>query len=267
MRAMMYYEVDGIMKAKKYYGQNFLKNEEIIKNITDLVNPSENDLIIEIGPGRGALTKYLTQKTCDLVCIEIDTDLKVYLDKYQSEKCKIIYVDILNVDLNEITKAYQNVFVVGNLPYYITSPILEYLINSIKAQKMVFMVQKEVADRYSAKVNTKDYGYFTLFLNFYYEVNKEIFVGKNNFDPVPKVDSEVISLSLKDKVPDINPEKYFAFLKECFSHKRKTLKNNIISYDYEKIMNVLNKYGLTESVRAEQIREDIFIEIFKSLEC
>ena len=263
----MFYEVDGIMKAKKYYGQNFLKNEEIIKNITDLVKPTENDLIIEIGPGRGALTKYLTQKTCDLVCIEIDTDLKVYLDKYQSKKCKIIYEDILNVDLNEITKVYQNVFVVGNLPYYITSPILEYLINSIKAQKMVFMVQKEVADRYSAKVNTKDYGYFTLFLNFYYEVNKEIFVGKNNFDPVPRVDSEVISLSLKDKVPDINPEKYFTFLKESFSHKRKTLKNNIISYDFEKIMNVLNKYGLTESIRAEQIREDIFIEIFKSLEC
>ena len=263
----MFYEVDGIMKAKKYYGQNFLKNEEIIKNITDLVKPTENDLIIEIGPGRGALTKYLTQKTCDLVCIEIDTDLKVYLDKYQSKKCKIIYEDILNVDLNEITKSYQNVYVVGNLPYYITSPILEYLINNIKAQKMVFMVQKEVAERYSAKVNTKDYGYFTLFLNFYYEVNKEIFVGKNNFDPVPKVDSEVISLSLKDKVPDINPEKYIAFLKECFSHKRKTLKNNIISYDFEKIMNVLNKYGLTESVRAEQIREDIFIEIFKSLEC
>ena len=255
------------MKAKKYYGQNFLKNEEIIKNITDLVNPGENDLIIEIGPGRGALTKYLTQKACDLVCIEIDTDLKVYLDKYQSKKCKIIYEDILNVDLNEITKGYQNVFVVGNLPYYITSPILEYLINNIKAQKMAFMVQKEVADRYSAKVNTKDYGYFTLFLNFYYEVNKEIFVGKNNFDPVPRVDSEVISLSLKDKVPDINPEKYFTFLKESFSHKRKTLKNNIISYDFEKIMNVLNKYGLTESIRAEQIREDIFIEIFKSLEC
>lgn len=255
------------MKAKKYYGQNFLKNEEIIRNITDLVNPNENDLIIEIGPGRGALTKYLIKKNCDLVCIEIDTDLKVYLDKYQSKKCKIIYEDILNVDLNEITKVYQNVFVVGNLPYYITSPILEYLINSIKAQKMVFMVQKEVADRYSAKVNTKDYGYFTLFLNFYYEVNNEIFVGKNNFDPIPKVDSEVISLSLKDKVPNINVGKYFSFLKECFSHKRKTLKNNIVSYDFEKIINVLNKYGLTESARAEQISEDIFIEIFKSLEC
>ena len=267
MQPMMYYEVDGIMKAKKYYGQNFLKNEEIIKNITDLVNPNENDLIIEIGPGRGALTKYLIKKNCDLICIEIDTDLKIYLDKYQSKKCKIIYEDILNVDFKEITKNYQNIYVVGNLPYYITSPILEYLINSIKAQKMVFMVQKEVADRYSAKVNTKDYGYFTLFLSFYYEVNKEIYVGKNNFDPIPKVDSEVISLSLKDKVSDINPEKYFAFLKECFSHKRKTLKNNIVSYDFEKIMNVLNKYGLNESVRAEQIREDIFIEIFKSLEC
>ena len=181
------------MKAKKKYGQNFLKNEEIIKN--------ENDLIIEIGPGRGALTKYLIKKNCDLVCIEIDTDLKFYLDKYQSKKCKIIYEDILKVDFKEITKNYQNIYVVGNLPYYITSPIIEHLINNIKSKKMVFMVQKEVADRYSAKVNTKEYGYFTLFLNFYYEVNNEIFVSKNNFDPIPKVDSEVISLSLKDSNP------------------------------------------------------------------
>ena len=176
------------MKAKKNYGQNFLKNDEIIKNITDLVNPNENDLIIETGPGRGALTKYLIKKNCDLVCIEIDTDLKFYLDKYQSKKCKIIYEDILKVDFKEITKNYQNIYVVGNLPYYITSPIIEHLINNIKSKKMVFMVQKEVADRYSAKVNTKEYGYFTLFLNFYYEVNNEIFVSKNNFDPIPKVD-------------------------------------------------------------------------------
>ena len=131
------------MKAKKKYGQNFLKNEEIIKNITDLVNPNENDLIIEIGPGRGALTKYLIKKNCDLVCIEIDTDLKFYLDKYQSKKCKIIYEDILKVDFKEITKNYQNIYVVGNLPYYITSPIIEHLINNIKSKKMVFMVQKE----------------------------------------------------------------------------------------------------------------------------
>ena len=149
-------------------------------------------------------------------------------------------------------------YVVGNLPYYITSPIIEHLINNIKSKKMVFMVQKEVADRYSAKVNTKEYGYFTLFLNFYYEVNNEIFVSKNNFDPIPKVDSEVISLSLKDKVPDINPEKYFAFLKECFSHKRKTLKNNIISYDYEKIMNVLNKYGLKTLAKGEKGYVDVY---------
>ena len=128
------------MKAKKKYGQNFLKNEEIIKNITDLVNPNENDLIIEIGPGRGALTKYLIKKNCDLVCIEIDTDLKFYLDKYQSKKCKIIYEDILKVDFKEITKNYQNIYVVGNLPYYITSPIIEHLINNIKSKKMVFVI-------------------------------------------------------------------------------------------------------------------------------
>ncbi len=255
------------MKAKKYFGQNFLKNELIIKQITDLVNPNKNDLIIEIGPGMGALTKYLLKKGADLVCIEIDKDLKKYLDKYESDNCTIIYDDILNVNLNKIVGNYDNIIVVGNLPYYITSPILEYLINNIKAKKMVFMVQKEVADRYSAKINSKEYGYFTLFLNFYYNVKEEIFVDKTNFEPVPKVDSMVISLTLKEKIYDIDTEKYFNFLKECFSHKRKTLKNNIISNDFSKILVILKKYDLSENVRAEQISEDIFIEIFKNLEC
>ena len=109
------------MKAKKYYGQNFLKNEEIIKNITDLVNPGENDLIIEIGPGRGALTKYLTQKACDLVCIEIDTDLKVYLDKYQSKKCKTACKKRKIFIKRTVVSGYTYTEILSSSPYKVRS--------------------------------------------------------------------------------------------------------------------------------------------------
>ena len=254
------------MKAKKYYGQNFLKNEEIIKNITDLVNPGENDLIIEIGPGRGALTKFLIKKNCDLVCIEIDTDLKVYLDKYQSKKCKIIYEDILNVDLNEITKVYQNVFVVGNLPYYITSPILEYLINSIKAQKMVFMVQKEVGDRLSAKVGTKEYSSLSVYLNYYYDIKKEFIVKRNCFLPSPNVDSVVVSFKKKDKMLEVYDEKlFFKLVRDSFKFKRKNIRNNLKEYNLVVIEKVLKKYNFDLNVRAEAISIDIFVDIANNL--
>ena len=257
---------------KKTLGQNFLKDDNIVNKIVNATEYKKNNLVIEIGPGAGSLTKKLLPKVDKAILYEIDTRLERILNKELAEydNYTIIFDDFLNRNVNDDLSNYcfDNLYIVANLPYYITTPIISKIIEEkIPACEIVIMIQKEVADRYSAKVNTKEYGYFTLFLNFYYEVNNEIFVGKNNFDPIPKVDSEVISLYLKEEVPNINVEKYFSFLKECFSHKRKTLKNNIISYDYEKIMNVLNKYGLTESVRAEQISEDIFIEIFKSLEC
>lgn len=252
------------MLAKKKYGQNFLINEKIIQDIVQLIdNVQNNDLIIEIGPGKGALTKYLINKPCNIKCIEIDKDMHKYLDKYQSENCNIIYNDILQVDLKNLICNYDNIYVIGNLPYYITTPIIDYLIKNINAKKMVFMVQKEVADRLTAKPNTKNYGYYTLYLNYYYNVYNEIFVCRNNFNPIPKVDSEVISLNVRENIPIVDKEKYFKLLKDAFSHKRKTLKNNLINYDFNKIQNILNKYKLDENVRAEQISEEVFIEISK----
>ncbi len=253
------------MKAKKKFGQNFLINEQIIKNITDLVDTNENDLIIEIGPGKGALTKYLIHKDGYLKCIEIDTDMHKYLDVYNSDSCDIIFNDILKIDLNEISKGYNKIYVIGNLPYYITTPIIEYVTSKIKPSKMVFMVQKEVADRFTSMPGNKEYGYFTVYLNYYYEVKDEIFVGKNNFSPVPKVDSKVISFVPKNRNLNIDEEKYFNFLKLAFSQKRKTLKNNIGVDNFNKVFSILAKYGFNENVRAEQINEEIFIEISKML--
>ena len=256
------------MKAKKRFGQNFLIDKGTINSIVSFCNVTKDDLIIEIGPGKGALTKYLSQLSANLICFEIDTDMKNYLSKYESETTKVIYQDILSVNLKEVVSKYKynNLYIVGNLPYYITSPILEFLIESnINIYKMIFMVQKEVADRYSAKCRNSNYGYMTLYLNHYYDVKKELFVPKKYFNPVPKVDSAVITLNIKNKLEVDNEKKFFSFLKCCFQYKRKTLKNNLSSDDYEKIEDYLIKSGFQKTVRPEEIPEEIFIEIFNIL--
>ena len=202
---------------------------------------------------------------CKIKCIEIDEDMHKYLDKYESDKCSIIYKDILQVNLKEITNNFNNIYIIGNLPYYITTPIIDNLIKNLNAKKMIFMVQKEVAERFTAWPNTKDYGYYTLYLNYYYNVKKEIYVSKNNFNPIPKVDSEVISLNIRENRPIIDEKKYFSLLKDAFSHKRKTLKNNLVNYNFNIIKDILIKHNLDENVRAEQISEDVFIEISKNI--
>ena len=257
-----------LMQAKKSLGQNFLKNDTIIQKIVSLFMPKENDLIIEIGPGRGALTNKLCNLSSRLICIEIDEDMHKYLDKYESDKCHIIYDDILNINLNDVLKDYKydSLYIIGNLPYYITSPIVTYLINSkIDIKSMVFMVQNEVADRYCSLPGNREFGYITLFINYYYDVKKELFVSKENFNPMPKVDSAVIKLNKKSISSNIDEQRYFAFLKEAFLHKRKTLKNNLSNYDFNKIKNVLSLYNLDEKVRPEEISQEIFLEIFKSI--
>lgn len=252
------------IQAKKSLGQNFLKDENILRRITDSIEVHSNDLILEIGPGMGALTKYLVQKNSLFLAYEIDERMRPFLEKYTSH---IIYGDFLKqnlvFDLKNYT--YQNLYVVANIPYYITSPIIEHLINSgLVFEKIVLLVQKEVAQRFAAKPKTKDYGYFTVFLNYYFEVKKMFDVSRKAFSPVPNVDSAVVCFKKKE-TPAINTGEYFAFLKKCFANKRKTLKNNLNSYDWNIIFNILDRYSLSESVRAEEIPEEIFREIFLSL--
>ena len=249
------------MKAKKSLGQNFLINDTIKENIVSLLNVKENDLIIEIGPGMGAITQYLVKKNCKVICIEIDTDMKNYLSKYENDKCKVIYEDILNCNLHKLleNEEYDNLYIVGNLPYYITSPILTYITESnINPSQMVFMVQKEVADRYSAKKNNSNYGYMSVYLDYYYDVNTKIFVGKENFNPVPKVDSAVICLTKKERNIDIDTIKFFNFLKTCFQFKRKTLKNNLKGFN-------LNNVNIDNNIRAENLSCEEFIELYNKI--
>lgn len=252
------------MKAKKYFGQNFLIDENILKKICDNVPANEDDLIIEIGPGMGALTKYLTQKNCNMICYEIDTDLIPYLNKLTDNKVIIKNEDILKSNIQEDIRNinYKNLYIVGNLPYYITTSIIKYIIGlNINIESMVFMVQKEVAERFSAKPNSKDYGSITLYLKYYFDIEKLFDVSKYCFNPVPKVESSIIRFNKRIDKIDVDTNKYFNLINDSFKMKRKTLKNNLSNYDFNKIYEVLKQNNLPENVRAEELSEKVFVEI------
>jgi len=254
------------MKAKKSLGQNFLIDDNIINKINDSIGATEKDLIIEIGPGMGALTKKLKEKNANVICYEIDTDMKPFLNKLEDDKTKVIYSDILLSNIKEDIKDmdFENLYVVGNLPYYITTPIIKYLIDlKLNIKEMVFMVQEEVADRFTALPNSKEYGSITLYLKYYFNVTKLFKVSKFCFNPVPKVESAIIKFTERNDRPEVNVEKYFKLLNDSFKMKRKTLRNNLSNYDYEKVKIILNKFNLNDTVRAEQLKEEVFIEISK----
>ena len=252
-------------KAKKRYGQNFLIDYLVIDKIIDSVSINSNDKIIEIGPGKGYLTKELINYNVDLYSFEIDKDMTNYLDKYISDKTNIIYDDFLNINLNNYFNSNDNIHVIANIPYYITTPIIEHIIESkLNILDMTLMVQKEVADRLCANPGNSEYGYITAYLNYYYDINKLIDVPRSSFDPVPNVDSTVIKL-IKNKKECNNEELLFKLLKDSFKMKRKNLRNNLKDYDLNKILEVLYKYNLDLTNRAEDLSIDIFIDIVNNL--
>ena len=254
---------------KKSLGQNFLKDKNILMKIIDAVDVKEDDLVIEIGPGQGALTKYLKLYHSILICYEVDNRVRKYLDKFVDEKTKIIYEDFMKRnfvrDISEVK--FNKLYVIANLTYYITSPIIEKLIESrLDVNGMVFMVQKEVADRFGAKPGSKDYGYMTVYLNYYYDVEKLFFVDRKCFDPVPNVDSAVIRFNKKEDKPELKNEKlFFKLIKDSFHMKRKNIRNNLKTYNLDIVEKTLNKYGLNLQDRAENISLECFIELANNL--
>lgn len=255
------------LKAKKSLGQNFLKDENILNKIANSIETKE-DLIIEVGPGMGALTKKLKNKDSYLIAYELDERTKEYLLPLEDSKTKIIYQDFLKTNIKEDIKDinYNNLYVIANIPYYITTPIIEHIINqNVNVKSMTLLVQKEVGERFSAKPNTKEYGFITVFLNNYFNISKVCDVKNTCFNPVPKVDSAVIKFDKKDNKFDIDINKFKNFLKACFSQKRKTLKNNLKNYDWKKVLEVLEKYDININCRAEELSLDVFISIFNNL--
>ena len=254
---------------KKKFGQNFLQDNNIIKKIANVCETKGDDLIIEIGPGAGALTKELVSKS-QVLAYEIDNELKEQLlNKFNSSNISFIFDDFLNRNIREDISSinFNNLYVIANLPYYITTPIITKIIEEkLEVNKMVLMVQKEVGERFSAKPGTKDYSSITVFLNYYFDIKKEFIVSRNSFYPRPNVDSIIISFTKNNKKYNLNNENiFFKLIKDAFKQKRKTLKNNLKDYDFSKVEEVLSRHSLPLDIRAENIPLELFIEISNNL--
>lgn len=258
-------------KHKKKYGQNFLKDSSIVSRIVSISGITNEDLVIEVGPGKGILTKELAKNSKEVISYEIDEDLMSHLDsvKKDYENITFIYDDFLQREIKEDIKdkKYQHIYFISNVPYYITTPILMRLMDSkFPFHKIIMMVQKEVGERFSAKPKSKDYSSLTVYLNYYYDIVKEFDVDRKEFIPVPNVDSCVVSLTKKKELIPLNDGKlFFQLVRDSFQFKRKNIKNNLKNYDLKIIESVLKKFGYELTSRAEELPLEIFIELSNQL--
>ena len=262
------------IRANKSLGQNFLINPEVVENIVKSSNINKNDLIIEIGPGLGTLTKYLLEKAGKVICIELDTKMiKILQDRFSKySNFEIINADVLKVDLNQIIKNYKNVKIVANLPYYITTPIIMKLLEEkLNIESITVMIQKEVADRLIEIPGGKNTGAITYTVYYYCESEKIMEVPNSSFIPEPEVTSEVIKMNLR-KEPAVkidNPNIMFMIIKSAFMQRRKTLLNALtntkVFINKQEGMNILKKLNLDENVRAENLKLQDFADIAKEI--
>ena len=256
---------------KKKFGQNFLKDNNILNNIVLKSEVDKDTLVIEIGVGAAALTTLLSVSSKNVLAYEIDEELKPIIDEVLKDKnnVEVKYQDFLKSNPKEDIKKYdyKKLYVVANLPYYITTPIIEKIIDDkLGVDKIVIMVQKEVGDRFNAKVGSKEYNSLTIFLNYYFEITKLMNVSRNSFVPAPNVDSVVIEMKKRKNTYNVkNEELFFKLVRDSFKYKRKNLRNNLKDYDLEKIEKILNNIGKDLTVRAEALTIENFVEISNSL--
>ena len=263
-------------QLSKSLGQNFITDKHVIERIVEVADPSEKDLVIEIGPGIGVLTAEAAQQAAKVIAIEIDSKLIPILGETLAEydNVEVINQDILKTDLNGIIDEQRqlgnftgDVKIIGNLPYYITTPIIMHILeNSIHAESITVMMQKEVADRIKASPGNKTYGAISAAVQYYCEVEQVISVPKEVFVPRPKVDSAVLKLTIRKETPvDLIDEKaFFACIKAGFGQRRKTLLNSLTgTYGLSKdeIRTILEKAGIDPVRRAETLDMNEFADI------
>lgn len=268
------------IKANKSLGQNFLINSEVVENIVNSSEITKEDMVIEIGPGLGTLTKYLLDKAGKVLCVELDTKMiKILQDRFLIyDNFEVINTDVLKLNLNDII--YENkkqgkikdVKVVANLPYYITTPIIMKLLEEkLDIKSITVMIQKEVADRLIETPGGKNTGAITYTVYYYCDSEKIMEVPNSSFIPEPEVTSEVIKMNLRSKpVVDIDNNKVmFMVIKSAFMQRRKTLLNALtntkVFLNKEEGLKILNELNLNENVRAEELSIQDFANIAKSI--
>lgn len=266
------------ISASKKLGQNFLVDDNVIEKIIEASNISEDDLIIEIGPGLGTLTTKLLENAGRVVAVELDDRMiKILNDRFKLyDNFVLINADILKIDLDRIIEdnieELKNIKIVANLPYYITTPIITKLLEErLKIDSITVMVQKEVADRITAMPGDKLSGAITYSINYYSKAENMVFVDKSCFIPSPEIDSEVIKLTIRKEPPVKveNEEKFFNIIKASFSQRRKTLLNGLtnlgIVTDKERLKKVLEEMGLDIGIRGEKLTLEQFAELSNRL--
>ncbi|MGD0771237.1 MAG: 16S rRNA (adenine(1518)-N(6)/adenine(1519)-N(6))-dimethyltransferase RsmA [Candidatus Solibacter sp.] len=240
-------------------GQHFLSNASVLERIAVATCPAGEDLVIEIGPGRGALTEKLLRRAARVVAIEIDAGLVAHLrTKFAGEpRLEIVHADILATDLARWGRAP----IAGNLPYYITSPILEKAVR-LDVPRIVFLMQKEVAERLVARPGCREYGYLTLQTALFAGTRLLFEVKPGSFRPPPQVDSAVVLLTPHTLELGVGSrEAFLRFLGHCFGQKRKTLRNNLAGIYGKEAIDPWPEAGL----RAEQIALEQFAAMFRRL--
>ena len=257
------------IKIKKKFGQNFLVDNNILNGIVNASELNKNIGVIEIGPGLGSLTEHLVNNAGFVLCYEIDSELISYLEDNLKayNNFKILNEDILDADINNdiatYFKNYDKIYVVANLPYYITTPIILGLLEKTdKISKYVMMMQKEVADRICGNPKTKDYNALSIAIKYRAEAKKAFNVSRECFIPAPNVDSSVIVLNVYEnkKYNVLDEEFFFKFIRLCFSQRRKTLINNLQNYyDKEFVVEMLNHFNIRLTVRSEELDITDFI--------
>ncbi len=250
---------------KKSLGQNFLRDENIIRKIIEQLQPCKEDTMVEIGPGSGALTKHLVEETKKVIGVEIDDRASKLLEEAFENKIRIIKKDVLNVQLKDLVEEYRTPLrVVGNIPYYITSDILFWLFeNRAYIRDAVLMVQIEVAQRLTSAPRTKEYGILSVFSEFYSEPKFLFRVSRNCFYPKPKVDSAVVSLDFQKELPIIHDRLFRNIVRGTFGKRRKTLYNGLKYLGFEERNLKGIRFDLTK--RPEELSLDQFLELVQLL--
>jgi len=265
---------------KKSFGQNFLTDTNILQKIVDTAEIDDQVNVIEIGPGIGALTEFLAERAAQVMAFEIDHRLvPILADTLRDfDNVTVVNEDILKVDLAQHIQNFKNpdlpIKVVANLPYYITTPILMHLIESgIPFSEFVVMMQKEVADRISAKPNTKAYGSLSIAVQYYMTAKVAFIVPRTVFVPAPNVDSAILKMVRRpEPAVAVEDEKFFFKVsKASFTHRRKTLWNNLTGYFgkteevKDKLTKALDQAGLSPSVRGEALSLEEFASLADAL--
>ena len=253
-------------RTKKRLGQNFLINADVIADIIDFAQITKDDVVLEIGPGVGFVTEQLVKHAKKVITVELDEEAIKELEKLGCDNLQIIHQDILKTDISELCD--EEIKVVANIPYYITSPIIAHLLGEIddltKIKDIILMVQEEVARRIVAtpKSPSKEYGLLTILSQFWADCSIIRLVGRRSFYPAPKVNSALVSLKVR-KEPLLKLEDYAHFrktIKAAFSQRRKTLKNCLMgaSFEKDKVVDAIAKMGLDENIRGEKLTIEQF---------